>query len=78
MKFLFVIFLIFILIGPIIRFAFRFLVMNKIVKEQKRQYEQQNPPRGKEGEIRVDNPAPNKSPKTGDSEGQYIDFEEVK
>ena len=78
MKFLFVIFLFFILIGPVIRFAFRFLVMNKIVKEQKKQYEQQNPPRRKEGEIRVDNVTPNKSQKTGNSEGQYIDFEEVK
>jgi hypothetical protein len=78
MKFLLVIFLIFILIGPIIRFAFRFLVMNKIVKEQRRQYEQQNPPRRKEGEIKVDTTTTSRSQKTSDSEGQYIDFEEVK
>jgi nucleoside diphosphate kinase len=78
MKFLLVIFLIFILIGPVIRFALRFLVMNKIVKEQKRYYEQNSPQNRKEGEIRVDNATPNKSQKTKDSEGQYIDFEEVK
>lgn len=52
--------------------------MNKIVKEQKRYYEQNSPQNRKEGEIRVDNATPNKSQKTKDSEGQYIDFEEVK
>ncbi len=78
MKFLFLIFLFFILLGPVIRFAFRFLVMNKIVKEQKKYYETQSPPKRKEGEVRVENATPSRPKRTNDTDGQYIDFEEVK
>lgn len=77
MKFLLLLFLFFLLIGPVIRFAFRFLVMNKVVKEQKKYYEQQNPQRPV-GDIRVDNATPNRQQKSNNSEGQYVDFEEVK
>lgn len=74
MKFLFVLFLFFILIGPVIRFVFRMLVMNKIVQEQKK-YER---PVRKEGEVRVENATPHRAQQTKDTEGQYIDYEEIK
>lgn len=77
MKFLFVLFLFFILIGPVIRFLFRILVMNKVVQEQKKYYQKQNPGR-KEGDIRVDNATPSRPQKTRDADGQYIDYEEIK
>lgn len=76
MKFILVIILFLFLIGPIIRFAFRFFVMNKIVKEQKKYYNQES--NRKEGEIRVENATPNRTSRTKDTEGQYVDFEEVK
>ena len=74
MKFLFVLFLFIILLGPVVRFLFRMLVMNKVVQAQKKY---QTPPR-KEGEIRVDNATPQRPGKTRDTEGQYIDYEEIK
>lgn len=77
MKFLFLLFLFFILIGPMVRFVFRMLVMNKVVKEQQKYYQKQNPSR-REGDIRVDNATPNRPQKTKDTDGQYIDYEEIK
>ncbi|WP_367915049.1 DUF4834 domain-containing protein [Leadbetterella sp. DM7] len=77
MKFLFLLFLFFILIGPVVRFVFRMLVMNKVVQEQKKYYEKQRPTR-KEGDIRVENATPNRPQRSSDSDGQYIDYEEVK
>lgn len=74
LKFLFVLFLFFILIGPAVRFVFRMLVMNKVVQEQNKY---QNPAR-KEGDIRVENATPNKPQRTRDTDGQYIDYEEIK
>ncbi len=77
MKFLFLLFLFFILIGPMVRFVFRMLVMNKVVEQQKKYYERQNPSR-KEGDIKVENATPNRPQRSRDSEGQYIDYEEIK
>lgn len=77
LKFLFVLFLFFILIGPVVRFLFRMLVMNKVVQEQKKYYQKQNPAR-KEGDIRVENATPNRPQQSRDTEGQYIDYEEIK
>lgn len=77
MKFLFVLFLFFILIGPLVRFLFRMLVVNKVVQEQKKYYQKQNPAR-KEGDIRVENVTPNRPQQSRDTDGQYIDYEEIK
>lgn len=77
MKFLFVLFLFFILIGPVVRFLFRMLVMNKVVQEQKKYYQKQNPTR-KEGDIRVENVTPNRPQQSRNTDGQYIDYEEIK
>ncbi len=77
LKFLFVLFLFFILIGPVVRFLFRMLVMNKVVQEQKKYYQKQNPSR-KEGDIRVENVTPNRPQQSRDTDGQYIDYEEIK
>ena len=77
LKFLFVLFLFFILIGPAVRFVFRMLVMNKVVKEQQKFYQKQKPSRS-EGDIRVDNATPHRPQKTKDTDGQYIDYEEIK
>lgn len=74
MKFLFLLFLFFILIGPVVRFLFRMLVMNKIVQEQKKHEK----PTRKEGDIRVENATPKRPQQTRDTEGQYIDYEEIK
>jgi len=77
MKFLFLLFLFFILIGPVIRFVFRMLVMNKVVQQQQKYYEKQNPSR-KEGDVRVENATPHRPQRSKDSDGQYIDYEEIK
>ncbi|MBX2953913.1 MAG: hypothetical protein KF870_15530 [Leadbetterella sp.] len=47
--------------------------MNKVVQQQNKY---QNPAR-KEGDIRVENATPNKPQKTRDTDGQYIDYEEI-
>ncbi|MCD8539685.1 MAG: DUF4834 family protein [Leadbetterella sp.] len=53
------------------------LVMNKVVQEQKKYYQKQSPSR-KEGDIRVENATPNRPQQSRDTEGQYIDYEEIK
>jgi hypothetical protein len=74
MKFLFVLILFFILLGPILRFLLRMFVMNKVMKEQVKAQKSAR----KEGDIRVENAAPNRPQHTKDSDGQYIDYEEIK
>jgi hypothetical protein len=74
MKFLFVIILFFILLGPILRFLLRMFVMNKVMKEQVKAQKSAR----REGDIRVENAAPHRPQRTKDSDGQYIDYEEIK
>jgi hypothetical protein len=74
MKFLFVLLLFFILLGPVLRLLLRTIVMNKVMKEQKKYTTTTR----KEGDIRVENAAPHRSQRTRDTDGQYIDYEEIK
>lgn len=78
MKFLFLLFLFFILLGPILRFAFRMFIGKKVVEMQNQYYKNQAPQQRPEGEIRVETPKANRQKRTDSQEGQYIDFEEVK
>lgn len=74
MKFLFVLILFFILLGPILRLLLRMFVMNKVMKEQVKATKSAR----REGDIKVENTAHHRPARTKDSDGQYIDYEEIK
>lgn len=76
MKFLFLLILFFFLFSPIIRMITRVFLVKKMSQFQNGQ--PQKKPTRKEGDIRIDNASPKHQQKTGNSEGHYIDFEEVK
>ena len=75
-KFIFLILLLLVFVAPLRRFLFWLVVGRQIVKEQKK-YQQPTAPVRPEGEIKVDY-KPNRNDRPKDTDGQYVDYEEVK
>lgn len=75
-KIIVVILLVLIFVPSVRRFLFWLIVGRQIVKEQKK-YQQPPKPVRPEGEVKVDY-IPNKDRNSKNSDGQYIDYEEVK
>ena len=76
-KIIFVILLVLIFVPSVRRFLFWLIVGRQIVKEQKKYQQPQRKVRP-EGEIKVDYVPPGKDQNSNNSDGQYIDYEEVK
>ncbi|MFL5730849.1 MAG: DUF4834 family protein [Cytophagaceae bacterium] len=65
-------------VGPILRILLQ-NYLKSVVEKQAGQFRQQQAPKKPEGSIHVDYvPKNTKKPHSGDSDGEYIDYEEVK
>ncbi|QKZ15523.1 DUF4834 domain-containing protein [Spirosoma sp. KUDC1026] len=74
LKYLFIITLIILFVPPVRRFVFYLLVGRQLVNEQKQQNIKNQ---RREGDIRVDR-QPGKNNGQRQSDGEYVDYEEVK